>query len=375
LRHVVAGAAGGITRQPAGHGFSYHRHGQAVTDEKTLQRIGSLAIPPAWREVWICSDPDGHLQAVGRDARHRKQYRYHPRWRARRDDTKFHRMLAFGKALPRLRARVLRDLARRSLAREKVLATVVRLLETTLIRVGNDEYARQNHSFGLTTLEDRHVAITGADLRFHFRGKSGKEHTVTLHDPRLASIVKQCRDIPGYDLFQFIDESGRRQSVDSADVNDYIREAMGDDFTAKDFRTWAGTVLAARALATGAAAGTEARTRKAIASAIGAVAAQLGNTVAVCRKSYIHPAILDCYREGQLARLFRHGPSPKTKVGAASLRADEKTVLALLQRRPAEDRGGQRLQRQLRRSLRPGAARASGPGAVHRAPASGCRAA
>ncbi|HEY2903444.1 MAG TPA: DNA topoisomerase IB [Polyangia bacterium] len=333
LRYVVAGGEGGILRQRVGQGFTYRRDGKTVSDDKTLRRIRALAIPPAWRQVWICSDPDGHVQATGRDVRGRKQYRYHPRWRAERDETKFHRMLAFGKALPHLRARVARDVARPGLSREKVLGTVVRLLETTLIRVGNDEYARQNHSFGLTTLQDRHVAITGAEVRFHFRGKSGKEHSVAVHDPRIARIVKRCRDIPGYDLFQFVDESGRRQAVDSAGVNAYIRHTMKDDFTAKDFRTWAGTVLAARALGSGAAPGSEAGTRKAIVAAIGAVAAQLGNTVAVCRKSYIHPAIFDCYRDGELPRRLGTVGPRSLHPGAAALHPDEKAVLSLLQGR------------------------------------------
>jgi DNA topoisomerase-1 len=358
LKYVRAGSPGGIERRRAGAGFTYLRGGRSVRDAETLQRIRSLAIPPAWQKVWICPEPNGHVQATGRDARGRKQYRYHPRWRAQRDETKFERMIAFGKMLPRLRARVAHDMAGPGLSRHKVLATVVSLLERTLIRVGNDEYARDNHSFGLTTLEDRHVVVSGSEVRFHFRGKSGKEHQVTISDPRIARIVKRCRDIPGYELFQYVDDSGQRQTIDSADVNQYIRQIAGDDFTAKDFRTWAGTVLAALALQQFEAVASQARAKKNILAAIEQVAARLGNTTAVCRKSYIHPAILDCYLDGELTRPTR-GRRTKPAHGAngrhqhdRGLPADEAAVLALLERRLAADRRGDRLQRQLRRSIR-----------------------
>ncbi|HXI55281.1 MAG TPA: DNA topoisomerase IB [Polyangia bacterium] len=358
LKYVRAGSPGGIGRRRAGTGFTYFRGGRSVRDAETLQRIRSLAIPPAWQKVWICPEPNGHLQATGRDARGRKQYRYHPRWRAQRDETKFGRMIAFGKVLPRLRARVAHDMAGPGLSRDKVLATVVSLLERTLIRVGNDEYARDNHSFGLTTLEDRHVVVSGSEVRFHFRGKSGKEHQVTISDPHIARIVKRCRDIPGYELFQYVDDSGQRQTIDSADVNQYIRQIAGDDFTAKDFRTWAGTVLAALALQQFEAVASQARAKKNIVAAIEQVAARLGNTTAVCRKSYIHPAVLDCYLDGELTRP-RRGRRTKASNGASGrphhglgLPADEAAVLSLLERHLEADRRGDRLQRQLRRSIR-----------------------
>jgi DNA topoisomerase-1 len=236
--HYVTGREPGIRRLPAGKGFRYRdSRGKAVRDAETLRRIRSLAIPPAWTDVWICADADGHLQATGRDALGRKQYRYHPRWRSVRDETKYERTIAFGKALPRIRARTERDLARPGLPREKVLATVVRLLETTLIRVGNEEYARQNHSFGLTTMRDRHVKVSGAAVHFAFRGKSGIPHRIDVDDPRLARVVRRCRDVPGQELFQYLDERGERHSIGSADVNEYLHRIGGEEFTAKDFRT------------------------------------------------------------------------------------------------------------------------------------------
>ena len=248
LRYV-SDAQPGIQRQRAGRGFRYIGvDGRPIRDAQSLRRFKALVIPPAWTEVWICPRPDGHIQATGRDTRGRKQYRYHPRWRIVRDTTKYDRMIAFGEALPRLRECVERDMARPGLPFEKVLATVVRLLETTLIRIGNSEYARENQSFGLTTMRDRHVKISGPTLQFQFRGKGGKYHTVSLDDRRLANNVKRCQDIPGYALFQYLDETGQRQTIDSADVNAYLRDLTGQDFTAKDMRTWAGTVSAACAL-------------------------------------------------------------------------------------------------------------------------------
>jgi DNA topoisomerase-1 len=334
LRYVNDGAPG-IRRKKRGKSMSYvGPDGSPVKDRETLARIRALAIPPAWTEVWICPSPSGHIQATGRDARGRKQYRYHPRWRQVRDETKYHRMIKFGALLPRLRARIEADLARPGLPREKVLAAVVRLLATTFMRVGNEEYARQNGSFGLTTLKDHHVKVAGSRLRFRFKGKSGKQHEVELSDPRLAKIVKRCRDIPGQDLFQYIDDEGAAQAIGSADVNDYLRELTGDDFTAKDFRTWAGTTLAALALGQAEAAPTASRARKVIAAAIAGVAERLGNTVAVCRKSYVHPAVLDAYIDGSIGKLMarRVGESAAEKAVLKMLEARALSTATLLER-------------------------------------------
>jgi DNA topoisomerase-1 len=294
LRYV-SDAEPGISRQRAGTGFRYLRpDGRALRDPAALARIRALAIPPAWEKVWICTREDGHLQATGRDARGRKQYRYHQRWREVRDETKYGRMLAFSRSLPRIRRRVRQDLALPGLPRDKVLATVVRLLETTRIRVGNEEYARENASFGLTTLRARQVQVTGSKLFFRFRGKSGVQHRVALSDPKVARIVRRMRDLPGYELFQYVDEAGETRAVDAADVNEYLKTVAGEDFTSKDFRTWAGTVLAAEALCN--------LGKNQLTQAIRHVARELGNTPAVCRKCYIHPAVLDAYMEGHLAQ-------------------------------------------------------------------------
>jgi DNA topoisomerase-1 len=291
----------GIRRKKArASGFNYvGPDGQPVVDEKTLDRIGALVIPPAWTDVWISPKPSGHIQATGRDQRGRKQYRYHARWSAERGAGKYDRLIAFGRALPRLRSKVDDNLARRGLPREKVLAAVVRVMEATLIRVGNEEYARTNKSFGLTTLRDRHVKIGATKAAFEFRGKSGKLHATGFNDRRLARVVKACQDLPGQRLFQYLDDEGQRRAVESADVNAYIREAMGDDFSAKDFRTWAGTVAAARALTTSECADLSAA-RRHVNTCVKAVAGLLGNTAAVARSAYIHPAILDAYAEGKL---------------------------------------------------------------------------
>ena len=297
LRYVTE-TGPGIHRRRAGRGFAYLNGHGPVRDASTLARIRSLVIPPAWREVWICPSPAGHIQAVGRDARGRKQYRYHPRWREVRDETKYARVLAFARALPRIRARVNADLGRRGLPREKVLGTIVRLLETTRVRVGNEEYARHNKSFGLTTLRDRHVEVAGPAVRLSFRGKGGKEHEVDVRDPRLARIVRRLQDLPGQELFQYLDEDGARRSVDSGDVNAYLREISGDDFTAKDFRTWAGTVLCALALAEHGSFTSGRQAKRNVTRAIERVAAQLGNTPAISRKCYVHPAVLEAYRAG-----------------------------------------------------------------------------
>ncbi len=338
--------------------------GRRLHDADTEERIRKLVIPPAWTNVWICPDPNGHIQATGRDARGRKQYRYHPRWREERDGTKYSRMIAFGQALPQLRRRIAADLRLPGLPRRKVLATVVRLLETTFMRVGNEEYARSNKSFGLTTLKDRHVDIRPSEVRFHFRGKSGVMHDVAVHDRAVARIVRKCRDLPGQELFQYLDEERKPATIDSADVNDYIREATGHDFTAKDFRTWAGTVLAALALreVDAAAELLARRARKAgprkpaprdVARAIERVAQRLGNTPAVCRKCYVHPDVIASYLDGTLSEsLSRRVDVPLAARRPGALRPAEAAVLALLQRRMAEDKRGNRLETQLRRSLR-----------------------
>ena len=300
--------------------------GRTIRRRDSLARIRALAIPPAWTDVWICARADGHLQATGRDARGRKQYRYHPRWREVRDDVKYGRLTAFGQSLPRIRERVEQDLCATGLTRERVLAAVVQLLERTLIRIGNDEYARQNGSIGLTTMKDGHARIEGATVRFAFKGKSGISHGIDLHDRRLARIVKACRDLPGYELFQYIDDQGQQRSIGSADVNDYLREISGQDFTAKDFRTWAGTVLAARALSTQCTFTSAAEAKRNVVKAIEAVAKRLGNTKAVCRKSYIHPAVLDGYLSGRTI-------SPESAAASErhALAPDERCVLELIQ--------------------------------------------
>lgn len=297
----------GIARRRRGKGFSYYDHtGAGVIDAKVLARIRALAIPPAYVDVWICTNPRGHLQATGRDDRRRKQYRYHPRWRELRDHGKFDRLLAFGKALPRLRRHVRADLALPGLPRDKVLALIVRLLDETLIRVGNDRYARDNHSFGLTTLRSRHVRTERGRLRFEFRGKSGQQREVELDDRRLTRIIRRVQQLPGQRLFQYLDDDGQRQPIDSGMVNDYLRDASGGDFTAKDFRTWGGTTLAAGVLARTPLPerGGERARRSAIAGAVKEVAAALGNTPAVCRASYIHPLLFEGWLDGGLQRLI-----------------------------------------------------------------------
>jgi DNA topoisomerase-1 len=326
LRYVLDDRPG-IRRKRCGRAFRYVRPGgEPIRDDETLARIRSLAIPPAWTEVWICPRADGHLQATGRDSRDRKQYRYHPRWRVFRDETKYGRMVAFGIALPRLRARVEQDLALPGLPREKVLATVVRLLETTLIRVGNEEYARTNRSFGLTTLRDRHVEVEGQTVTFAFRGKSGVRHRIDVRDRRLARIVRRLQDLPGQELFCYL-EGEQTPAVDSADVNAYLREIAGEDFTAKDFRTWAGTVLAARELMACEAFESQTQAKHNVAAAIECVSKRLGNTPAVCRKCYVHPAVVDAYLDGTLAESLRGG--------AGETSVEEAAILAFLQGRLA----------------------------------------
>ena len=308
-----------------------------IRDGETLTRIRSLAVPPAWRNVWICPDPEGHVQATGRDARNRKQYRYHPRWREVRDGNKYGRMIAFGRALPLIRKRIAQDLARPGLSREKILATVVRLLEVTLIRVGNEEYAKHNESFGLATMRDRHVRVNGSSLRFQFRGKSGILHAVDLEDRRLARIVRQSRDLPGFELFQYLDENGERRSIDAADVNAYLKSIAGDEFTAKDFRTWAGTVLAARALHEVAAFDSQAQAKRNVLRAVEAVAKRLGNTRAVCRKCYIHPEVVNAYLDGTLAATLNRKAGRELRSRLRDLSPEEAAVLALLHRGVEQD--------------------------------------
>lgn len=324
----------GIRRVRSGQGFYYRRpDGKRLRDRDELARIRGLVIPPAWTEVWICPHPNGHLQATGRDVRGRKQYRYHAEYRAHREETKYERMIAFAKALPLIRAATDRDLRRPGLPRKKVLATVVRLLESTLIRVGNEEYARHNNSYGLTTLRDNHVAIRGATVHFAFRGKSGVKHRIDVHDRRLARLVKHCRDLPGYELFQYVHNQGQRRAVSSEDVNAYLRGITGRDFTSKDFRTWAGTVLAACALQEFHAFDSQAEAKRNIVRAIEEVAKRLGNTRAVCKKCYVHPVVLDAYLDGSLVHTLRRRVEKEMRESLENLRPEEAAVLALLQER------------------------------------------
>jgi DNA topoisomerase-1 len=337
LRYVTDDMPG-IKREKSGHGFRYrYPIGKIVEESEVLNRIKSLVIPPAWREVWICPDPAGHLQATGRDDRKRKQHRYHPRWREIRDETKYGRMIAFGKALPKIRKRVLRDLSLRGLTRNKVLAAVLRLLEVSLIRVGNEEYARENESFGLTTMRDRHVDVNGSTIEFNFRGKSGKWHKVGIRDRGLAKVVKSCQDLPGQELFQYVDEEGKQQDVKSTDVNDYLREVSGQDFTAKDFRTWAGTVLGAMALREFEQFDSKTQAKKNIVEAIENVAKRLGNTPAVCRKCYVHPDIIDSYLDGTLVRTLKRRAEEQLATSLKSLTPEEGAILGLLQQRLARE--------------------------------------
>jgi DNA topoisomerase-1 len=371
LRYVRADDPG-IARRKAGKGFAYrHPSGRAVKDAATLDRIRRLAIPPAWTEVWICTDPDGHLQATGRDARARRQYRYHPRFRARRDRGKFARLVRFGDALPKIRRRVRADLARPGLQREKVLAAVVALLETTRFRVGNEEYARLNRSFGISTLRTRHAKVTGSTIRFRFRGKGGRTEERALVDRRLAAVVRRCQDLPGQELFQYPDEAGEPRPISSEDVNDYIREAAGsDELSAKDFRTWTATVLAHRALREALDGGvlddaaTGGLPKRIVAQALERVAEAIGDTVAVTRTSYVHPAVLETPADAAVAAAARPaagGPARRTSTVTVS-RRDELAVLALLRstarRRPgiaaparsSKAAGGSKRRRQSRRT-------------------------
>ncbi|MFE4106242.1 DNA topoisomerase IB [Almyronema epifaneia] len=330
LRYV-SDTTPGIERRPWGRGFTYlNAEGEHIQSDSVRDRIEALAIPPSWQEVWICSDPKGHLQATGRDAKGRKQYRYHPQWRQVRNQAKFERMLPFGLGLSDLRSQVDQHIRQRQLSREKVLATVVKLLETTLIRVGNAEYAQENQSFGLTTLRDRHVKISGQRLQFQFRGKSGVEHEIALSDRRLAKIVKRCRDIPGYELFQYFDQAGDRQTIDSGDVNEYLQQVTGQDFTAKEFRTWAGTVLAAQELVKLGRFESDKQAQHNVVQAVKAVAKQLGNRAATCRKYYVHPGILTAYSEDWLIPVVQEALAAKVAKTSDHLRPPEQAVLKIL---------------------------------------------
>jgi DNA topoisomerase-1 len=327
LRYVSDDSPG-YSRKENGEHFKYlDTHGKSIRDEERLLRIKRLAIPPAWTDVWICPSPAGHIQATGRDARRRKQYRYHERWRELRDENKFSRLAEFAKALPKIRRRVAQDIRLPGLPREKVLATVVRLLERTFIRVGNEEYARENKSFGLTTIKNRHVKVKGDHLRFRFRGKSGRQHEVAITDGRIAKIVSKCQDLPGQDLFQYVSDDGEVRNATSQDVNDYLREITNENFTAKDFRTWAGTVLGAIALNAQGEFETKKQAKANLKTAICAVAHFLGNTPAICRKCYVHPAIVEAY----LNRTQIAGLDQATKNTAKiNLRAIERAVLKFL---------------------------------------------
>jgi DNA topoisomerase-1 len=337
LRYVTDEAPG-VTRRRAGKGWTYRGvDGRRITDARRIAWFKRLAIPPAWTDVWICPDRLGHLQATGRDARGRKVYRYHPRWREARDELKYDRLLAFARALPKIRRRVERDLRRRGLPREKVLATVVALLERTRIRVGNEEYARENRSFGLTTLRDRHAHVRGGRMTFAFKGKSGREHEVEIADGRLARIVARCQELPGQQLFQYVGDDGERRAVASDDVNTYLREISGQEFTAKDFRTWAGTVLAAMALHEFRAFDSEAEAKKNVVRAIETVAEKLGNTPAVSRASYVHPKLIDAYLEGDLLRQAREEADRALKHDLRDLTPEEAAVFALLRHRLADE--------------------------------------
>jgi DNA topoisomerase I len=324
----------GIRRKRTGRGFSYVLpSGQRLSDPATLERIRKLAIPPAWTDVWICPSPNGHIQATGRDAKRRKQYRYHPQFREVRESTKYEHMMEFARSLPAIRATLDEHMSLRGLPREKVLATVVHLLETTLIRVGNDDYAKANKSYGLTTLRDPHVKVNGSELRFQFKGKSGKTWRLQVKDRRVARIVKACQDLPGQELFQYVGDDGELKDVTSADVNGYLKEITGREITAKDFRTWAGTVLAALALREFETFDSQAKAKRNVRAAIERVASRLGNTPTICRKCYIHPEVLSSYAEGALLIEVKDRVEAELRDELASLKPEEAAVLGLLEAR------------------------------------------
>lgn len=327
----------GIGRRKKNGAFAYYdQNGNRIKDAGKIQRIRSIVIPPAWERVWICPSANGHLQATGFDAKGRKQYKYHPTWRVVRDEAKFERLFLFAKVLPKIRAKVDRDLRRPALCREKVIATVVRLLEVSLIRVGNEEYFKENRSFGLSTLRNRHAEINGSTVKFHFHGKSGKDHTVEVSDRRVARIVKKCQDLPGQHLFEYKDTEGRIASIASEDVNAYLHAITNQPFTAKDFRTWAGTVLAAIALSKMQEVDSETVAKKNVLTGIEAVARLLGNTVAICRKCYIHPAIPTSYLDGTLAQNLRAKADSQIASHLHQLKPEEAAVMSLLRQELAD---------------------------------------
>ena len=331
LRYV-SDAQPGYARKPKGDDFEYFdTEGKAIHDETRLLRIRRLAIPPAYKDVWICPSPNGHIQATARDARGRKQYRYHERWREARDENKYDRMLVFGRALPKIRRQVNQDMGLRDLPRNKVLATVVHLLGRTFIRVGNEQYARENNSFGLTTMEERHVDVKGAKLKFSFRGKSGVKHQVEVNDRRLANIIRKLQELPGQDVFQYEDEAGEVRNVTSQDVNNYLREITGEEFTAKDFRTWAGTVLTAIALNACGPFENTTQAKGNIKDAIKAVAKILGNTPTICRKCYVHPVVLDAYLDGDMIEGLKQKTEDALSENLEDLRAEEAAVMSFIQ--------------------------------------------
>ena len=327
----------GYTRKTKGDDFEYFdTEGKAIRDETRLLRIRRIAIPPAYKDVWICPSPNGHIQATARDARGRKQYRYHERWREARDENKYDRILVFGHALPKIRRQVNQDMGLRELPRNKVLATLVHLLGRTFIRIGNEEYARENQSFGLTTMRNRHVDVKGAKLSFSFKGKSGVKHEIDVNDRRLANIIRKLQDLPGQDIFQYEDETGEVRNVTSQDVNEYLQEITGEEFTAKDFRTWAGTVLTAMALSAQGPGENETEAKKNIKVAIAAVAKILGNTPTVCRKCYVHPVVLESYLDGDMIEGLRQKTEEALSEKLEDLRAEEAAVMSFLQAKLVE---------------------------------------
>ncbi|MBV9867212.1 MAG: DNA topoisomerase IB [Abitibacteriaceae bacterium] len=328
----------GIQRKKAGKSFTYlDVKGKTIHDPEELKRIRALAIPPAWTNVWICPSPRGHIQATGRDEKGRKQYRYHERWREVRDETKYTRMLAFGQALPKIRERARQDLASPKLTKEKVLATVVQLLEKTLIRVGNEEYTKANRSYGLTTMRNRHVDVEGSHIKFQFKGKSGVRHSIDLNDRRLARVLERLQDLPGQEIFQYVDDAGEIHSIESADVNNYLHEITGEHFTAKDFRTWAGTVLASLALQEFEKFDSETQAKKNVVQAIETVSERLGNTPSVCRKCYVHPAVLDSYMDGSMIETLQQITQQELMETLHDLQPEEAAVMGLLQQRLAHE--------------------------------------
>jgi DNA topoisomerase I len=333
----------GIHRRRSGKGFAYTRpDGATLSDPHILKRIKALVIPPAWTDVWICPFADGHIQVTGRDAKGRKQYRYHPRFREVRESTKYEHMVAFAEALPAIRVQVREHMALRGLPRQKVLATVVQLLESTLIRVGNDDYAKQNNSYGLTTLKTRHASVNGNEVRFRFTGKSGKQWLLRVKDRRIAKIIRACQELPGQELLQYLDDDGKPQDVTSTDVNDYLKEITGQYITAKDFRTWAGTVLAAMALNELKAFDSAAQAKRNLRAAIENVAARLGNTPTICRKCYVHPEVLTSYLDGNLVLEIKSAVESELRDALPGLHPEEAAVLAMLRSRLAKEAGGRK---------------------------------